>query len=131
MHLFANIRLSLQAPVLVLLYPSTAPLPQNTLQNHAPTWRKNHHFLHCFCIFHLYPEPYAQCLYTHLTQGKTPKIVQRKTSPTATQRVRKDTPMPLLGSALLNIDLCGCRCGRRHIRFLLYREKTTNCLYAS
>ena len=78
MHLFANIKLSLQAPVLVLLYPSTAPLPQNTLQNHAPTWRKNHHFLHCFCIFHLYPEPYAQCLYTHLTQGKTPKIVQRK-----------------------------------------------------
>ena len=78
MHLFANIRLSLQAPVLVLLYPSTAPLPQNTLQNHAPTWRKNHHFLHCFCIFHLYPKPYAQCLYTHLTQGKTPKIVQRK-----------------------------------------------------
>ena len=89
MHLFANIRLSLQAPVLVLLYPSTAPLPQNTLQNHAPTWRKNHHFLHCFCIFHLYPEPYAQCPYTHLTQGKTPKIVQRKTSPTALKEFEK------------------------------------------
>ena len=50
---------------------------------------KNTTFLHCFCIFHLYPKPYAQCLYTHLTQRKTPKIVQRKTSPTALKEFEK------------------------------------------
>ena len=56
MHLFANIRLSLQAPVLVLLYPSTAPLPQNTLQNHAPTWRKKHHFFALFLHISFIPQ---------------------------------------------------------------------------
>ena len=131
MHLFANIRLPLQAPVLVLLYPSTAPLPQNTLQNRTPIWQKKHHFFALFLHISFIPQA-LRTMPLHTSHAReNAKIVQRKTSPTAAQRVRKDTPMPLLGSALLNIDLCGCRCGRRHIRFLLYREKTTNCLYAS